>query len=219
VTDAAVLLPLFPLPGVVFLPDTPIPLHVFEPRYRKLFADAWEGERLVGLLQLDRGWEEAPEPKPVRPIGCAGEIVEVEPLEDGRSNVVLVGRWAFRIEEEIPHDLYRLARVAPFRPPPLSLPKPARDRLRDRLSRRARRLATSLGLEDPPPLGPALSDEAIVNRAALVASPTPDEAYELLGRMGLDERYAWALARIDELQARCDLLAPFRPKELRPERN
>ena len=46
------LLPLFPLPNVVLFPGVFLPLHVFEPRYRELVADALMGDRLIGMVLL-----------------------------------------------------------------------------------------------------------------------------------------------------------------------
>ena len=51
------LLPLFPLPNIVFFPHTRLPLHVFEPRYRQLVQDAVEGDERFGIVLLRPGWE------------------------------------------------------------------------------------------------------------------------------------------------------------------
>jgi Lon protease-like protein len=107
---------IFPLGEVVFFPDTLLPLHVFEPRYRRLVADALEGDRTIGMV-LVRGADgpvaPAPPDRPDRPavydIGCAGRIVEHEPLEDGRSMIVLRGTVRFRIRRELEvADPYRI---------------------------------------------------------------------------------------------------------------
>ena len=50
-------IPLFPLPGVVLLPGTLLPLHIFEPRYRAMVADALAGSRMIGMAMLKAGWE------------------------------------------------------------------------------------------------------------------------------------------------------------------
>jgi len=52
------LLPLFPLPNVVFFPKTRLPLHVFEPRYRQMVADAMSNDERIGMIRLEEGWEE-----------------------------------------------------------------------------------------------------------------------------------------------------------------
>ena len=104
--------PIFPLPNVVFFPDTRLPLHVFEPRYRVMTADALDGDGLIGMVLL-REPERAAEPAPPAfDVGCVGQIVEAEPLADGRYNLVLEGLCRFRILQEEPPAPYRVARVA-----------------------------------------------------------------------------------------------------------
>src|SRR4051812_221270 len=94
-------IPLFPLPNVVLFPATQIPLHIFEPRYRAMIADALDGERLIGLVMLRPGWEPAYDAEPpVYPIGCAGFITHADRLADGRYNIILRGLEKFRIMQE-----------------------------------------------------------------------------------------------------------------------
>ena len=50
-------IPLFPLPGVVLLPGALLPLHIFEPRYRAMVADALAGDRRIGMAMIRPGWE------------------------------------------------------------------------------------------------------------------------------------------------------------------
>jgi Lon protease-like protein len=106
------LVPLFPLPNVVLFPQMPMPLHVFEPRYRKMVADALDGARVIGMTLLQPGWEPSYDGRPpIYPIGCAGTLEEVEPLDDGRYNILLRGETRFRIRAEYPGEPYRLAEV------------------------------------------------------------------------------------------------------------
>lgn len=104
------LLPLFPLPRFALLPHTLMPLHVFEPRYVRLVRDTLKESRLVGMAHLDERWEESyfglP---PLRPIGCAGRIVDVTELPEGRMNIMLLGTRKFRVERERPGKPYRRA--------------------------------------------------------------------------------------------------------------
>jgi Lon protease-like protein len=107
--------PLFPLPNVVLFPDVPLPLHVFEPRYRALVADALGSHRTVGIAVLKPGYEADYHGRPpIYPIGCSGTIVQEERLEDGRFNIVLQGRERFRVVEEQGGGPYRLAFVEPL---------------------------------------------------------------------------------------------------------
>src|SRR5213596_3395375 len=83
------LLPLFPLPNVVLFPNVFLPLHIFEPRYREMVADALASDRLIGMVLLRPGWERDYEGRPpVYPIGCSGVITHAERLHDGRYDIV-----------------------------------------------------------------------------------------------------------------------------------
>lgn len=106
-------LPLFPLPGVALFPDLPLPLHIFEPRYRTMVKDALAGAGFIGIVQIRPGGDGVP--SPIFSIGCAGRIEGVAELPDGRSNIVLRGVSRFRIDEELPDGRpYRVARVTPL---------------------------------------------------------------------------------------------------------
>ncbi len=106
------LLPLFPLPNIVFFPRTRLPLHVFEPRYRQMVSDALESDRRFGIVLLRSGWEADYFGTPaVHPFGTLGTIEQAEPLEDGRYNIVVRGDVRFRIVEEVAQVPYRTARV------------------------------------------------------------------------------------------------------------
>ena len=82
-------LPLFPLPVVLF-PGMPMPLHIFEPRYRKMLADIRAGDNLFGLSFFDSAASKKEIP-PAGHIGCVAEVSETQALPDGRSNVLTVG--------------------------------------------------------------------------------------------------------------------------------
>ena len=114
------LLPLFPLPNIVFFPHTRLPLHVFEPRYRQMVRDVLESDQRFGIVLLRPGWESdyfgAP---PVHACGTLGTIEQAVPLEDGRYNIIVRGDVRFRIVDEVPHAPYRTARV-------IAEPEPAR---------------------------------------------------------------------------------------------
>ena len=104
---------LFPLPNVVLFPDVVQPLHVFEPRYRALMADALAGDRLIAPALLKPGWEEDyHQSPPIYPVVCVGRVMQEERLPDGRWNCLLHGLARARVEEELPTGKpYRSARV------------------------------------------------------------------------------------------------------------
>src|SRR5260370_8583113 len=106
------LLPLFPLPNLVFFPRTRLPLHVFEPRYRKMVTDAVAADERFGIVLLGPGWEGdyfgAP---PIYACGTVGQIEQAVPLEDGRYNILVRGEVRFRVVGEVSREPYRTARV------------------------------------------------------------------------------------------------------------
>jgi Lon protease-like protein len=108
-------LPLFPLPNVVLFPNVFLPLHIFEPRYREMVADALESDRMIGMVLLRPGWQRDYDGRPpVYPIGCSGVITHVDRLPDGRYNIVLRGVERFRIVEEDDRRSYRRADIEPL---------------------------------------------------------------------------------------------------------
>lgn len=105
-------LPIFPLPNVVFFPRTVLPLHIFEPRYKQMVADALEGNRQIGMALLQPGWESRQDESPeVFDTGGMGLITQYKDLEEGRYNILLSGRHRYRIMEFIRETPYRVARV------------------------------------------------------------------------------------------------------------
>ena len=91
-------LALFPLDTVLF-PGTPIHLHIFEPRYRKMMNRCISEGRPFGVALIRRGLEAGADLAEPPPVGCTARIVSVEPLEDGRMNLVGIGEECFRILE------------------------------------------------------------------------------------------------------------------------
>jgi Lon protease-like protein len=107
-------LPLFPLPLVLF-PGVPQPLHVFEERYRRLLADVRVSNNLFGLSYFDPNTTGEGERPAVGHVGCATEVVEAQPLPDGRSNILTVGVARYRVTEYVDSvEPYLVARVEFF---------------------------------------------------------------------------------------------------------
>lgn len=92
-------LPIFPLPVVLF-PGMPMPLHIFEDRYRKMLADIRAGDNLFGLSYFDASTASIDAP-PAGHIGCVAEITESQALPDGRSNVLAVGVVRYEAESYV----------------------------------------------------------------------------------------------------------------------
>jgi Lon protease-like protein len=111
-------LPIFPLPNVVLFPNVFLPLHIFEPRYRQMVADALAGDRLIGMVLLRPGHDTDYEGRPpVYGTGCSGLITHAERLEDGRFDLVLRGLDKFTMlgeEDPVIGQLYRRAIITPI---------------------------------------------------------------------------------------------------------
>jgi Lon protease-like protein len=106
------IIPLFPLPSSVFYPGTPLPLHIFEPRYRQMTTDALEGERKIGMVLLKPDWEAAYFDRPeLYTIGCVGSIEKEIRHPNGKFNFTLVGLRRFRILKELDGKSYRRAEI------------------------------------------------------------------------------------------------------------
>lgn len=123
---------IFPLSEVVLFPDTLLPLHIFEPRYRKMLADSLDSDRLIGMV-LVRDPDASPQPS-VYPVGCAGSIVEHKAFADGRALVVLKGTVKFRIRREIDTaEPYRVVEAQALYegPPPMDKVRAWRDELHE----------------------------------------------------------------------------------------
>jgi Lon protease-like protein len=103
-------LPIFPLPQVVLFPHTILPLHIFEPRYRALLKDCLGTYGAMAMARLTGPSNEGDLP-PIASIAGAGVIVEHEPLQDGRANILLHGRARVRLEELPFVPPYRRARA------------------------------------------------------------------------------------------------------------
>jgi len=105
-------IPLFPLPNLVFFPRTYVPLHIFEPRYREMVQAAAASHRMVGMVLLKEGWEADYEGVPaIFAMGCVGRMMNVQRLSDGRLNILLQGLRRFEIQHEVGAESYRQGRI------------------------------------------------------------------------------------------------------------
>jgi Lon protease-like protein len=111
--DFPSIIPVFPLPNVVLFPGVPLPLHIFEPRYRDMVREAAEGHELIGMVLLRGDWQPRYHENPeIFDTGCAGKIVNVESLQDGRYNILLHGLREFTVRRHLLAKSYRQAEVA-----------------------------------------------------------------------------------------------------------
>jgi ATP-dependent Lon protease len=106
-------LPIFPLPVVLF-PGVPLPLHIFEPKYRQMLEDIGNFNNLFGLSYFDSSTSDRDLPSPGE-IGCVAEVTETQTFPDGRSNILTIGLVRYRIESYVERgDPYLVARVNYF---------------------------------------------------------------------------------------------------------
>ena len=99
-------LPVFPLSGVIYFPKTNLPLNIFEQRYLDLVNDAYNKNKLMGMVQSKKSSGS------VYQVGCLGKISDYQKSKDGRILINLTGISRFKIIEEISNDkLYREFKV------------------------------------------------------------------------------------------------------------
>jgi Lon protease-like protein len=111
--DLPSVIPVFPLPNVVLFPGVPLPLHIFEPRYRDMVREAANGHEVIGMALLRGDWQPRYDENPeIFETGCAGKIVNVESLPDGRYNILLHGLREFTIRRHVFEKSYRQGEVS-----------------------------------------------------------------------------------------------------------
>ena len=100
------IIPVFPLSGVIYFPKTNLPLNIFEQRYLNLVNDAYNKDKLMGMVQSRK------ESNSVYKIGCLGKISDYQKIKDGRILINLTGIIRFQILEEVSNKkLYREFKV------------------------------------------------------------------------------------------------------------
>ena len=101
------IIPVFPLSGVIYFPKTHLPLNIFEQRYLNLVNDAYNKNKLMGMVQSKK------ENNLVYKIGCLGKISDYQKSKDGRVLINLTGITRFKILEEVTNEkLYREFKVS-----------------------------------------------------------------------------------------------------------
>ena len=101
------IIPIFPLHGTILLPNTILPLHIFEPRYRQMIDDAMEQEQVIGMIQPRDSEREA-----IYEVGCLGKIEQFQQLPNENYLIRLNGLQRFFVQQELEvSTLYRQVRV------------------------------------------------------------------------------------------------------------
>ena len=91
-------IPVFPLRGVIFFPETNLPLNIFESRYLKMVKDVLKNDKFLGMIQSKAIGGE------VYQIGCLGKVDEHKITSDGRILINLKGISRFKIDKEIKNE-------------------------------------------------------------------------------------------------------------------
>jgi Lon protease-like protein len=147
-------LPIFPL-SVVLFPGIPLPLHIFEPRYKRMLADCLEADRRFGITPVPS--DNTPEPGAV---GCVAEVRVNQELPDGRSNIVVVGQSRFVVSRLLDESTpYLVADVQTFEDDEDS--EPPADHTEALRQLFTRYLAGLRELNDTLPEEPGLPDDAL----------------------------------------------------------
>ena len=210
VEAAASSLKLFPLPSAVLLPHSVMTLHIFEPRYRALVRDALASDKVMGLAQLQPGWEPTYAGRPpMKPLACAGLIIFHEELAEGRYNILLQGVCRVRILEELaPAQPYRQARVQ-------ALPDPDhRGTEEDRLVQAVFELSSHLPSEVADSLLPAMARAnggALADLVAAAIVEDPERRQALLAELNVPRRLTSVLDDVGEMLARRQPVTPSGP--------
>jgi len=202
---------------VVFFPKTLLPLHIFEPRYRQMIADALERDQSICVALLKPGWETDYEGSPeVYPVACLGRIVRHQAHSDGRFHVVLEGESRVMVEAYERLTPYRMAQLrtleqdAAWAEGPdvasqsLELLRLFQDSFRNEAS--AAGLTAAIGSE--------LSPEGIVNSVAMHLDVEPKVKQFLLEIDSVGARYRSVLKILREAlstQERIDRMRHLKP--------
>ncbi len=184
--------PIFPLAGALLLPRAQLPLHIFEPRYRAMVRDALASDGVIAMVQP----KDEAEPPRLFEIGCLGQIVGSEQLDDGRFNIVLEGITRFKIvsEAEVATP-YRQVDADPAGFDDELDPEPLASIQRAEIEQEARRYADALGYVVDWDAVSRLDDEMLVNGIVQIAP--------------LDTVSKQALLEARDLSTRADLLVQF----------
>jgi len=158
-------IPLFPLPNVVLFPNVFLPLHIFEPRYRQMVADALHGDRMIAMVLLRPGHEADYQGRPpIYEVGCAGVITHSQALPDGRYDIVLRGIEKIRVSSEDRSRPYRIGHVEVI---PEPIPANEVQPLRHQRQRLEAVLAAAIErVRAEPRFPPSVPDEDLVNALA-----------------------------------------------------
>ena len=194
--------PIFPLPDLALFPNTLLPLHIFEPRYRAMVIDALARDRRVAVVGLKPGYEGDYAGRPaVHEVAGLGRIVKCERMATGRFNILLKGEMRVRIERELPSDtLYRLAQSVEL--PDAGAERDAVPSLLDEVKRACRRILAAVRRATPEmeeTLAAAAAPGILCDQVASAVIPSPAVRQALLEELDVERRLRRLLAELEDL--------------------
>ena len=198
-------LPMFPL-GTVLFPYAPLPLHIFEPRYRSLVTDCLAGDREFGVVLIERGFEVGGGDSRFN-VGTVARLVEASELPDGRWVLMTVGTRRISVATWIPDDPYPLALVHDLPEPPFE--SASEHALAEAEEAVRRCLAYKAELEEPAAPAMVRLDDDPLRRAyqlAAIAPLGPVDQQQLLESPGVNE----LIVRLAEVAGEAATLLAYR---------
>jgi Lon protease-like protein len=206
----------FPLPDVVFVPRTILPLHVFEMRDRAMMKDALAADHRLAVALLRPGWQADYQRSPAfHEVATVGRIDALEMTRDGRYHFRLVGETRVKLGEVVQETPYRLVRYEPFPEAPIDDSDPDIQRAKLDLLASHGCLVRELTSREGPGLvlDDAIPFEAAVNGACAGLPAEPQVRQHLLETSDLLERYARAAELLDEVLQRVLHLKSLRSRD------
>jgi len=194
--------PIFPLPDLALFPNTLLPLHIFEPRYRAMVTDSLARDRRLAIVGLKPGYDGdyAGRP-PVHEVAGLGRIVKCERLATGRFNILLKGEVRVRIERELPSDtLYRLVQSVELRD--AGAERDTVPPLLDAVKRACRRILEAVRRATPEmeeTLAAAAAPGILCDQVASAVIPSPAVRQALLEELDVERRLRRLLTELENL--------------------
>ena len=194
--------PIFPLPDLALFPNTLLPLHIFEPRYRAMVTDALARDRRLAIVGLKPGYEGDYAGHPaVHEVAGLGRIVKCERMATGRFNLLLKGELRIRIERELPSDtLYRLVQSVELQDS--GAERDSVPPLLDEVKRACRRILEMVRRATPEmeeTLAAAAAPGVLCDQLASAVVPSPAARQALLEELDVERRLRRLLAELQEL--------------------
>ena len=196
--------PVFPLPDLVFFPQTVLPLHIFEQRYREMTAQAIATDGYIAMTLLRSEDDEGGiGERPYHPVGCLGRIASVSRTEDGRYYLKLVGLRKVTLGEVVNETPFVRARIQPIAE---TIPEDRDDQSHEDLAK----LLGTCGV-----LFQELSDSAFPLVSIKEGLPYETVVNSICFHLGLPSAMKQSLLEENDIRSRCLMLTRFVEEHLR----